>query len=114
MAWIAPWALGSRLVGPPWAGRRRGWRPRWASAFSSFRKYESGLNRVSASRLHRIAGVLGAPVADFFPDPAEPPSHDRDAPPLNREARGMLAAFARIQEAPVRRALVQLVQALAA
>ena len=110
-----------RAVGARIASRRAalGWsQARLATAvgvsFQQLQKYESGLNRVSASRLHRIAGVLGAPVADFFPDPSETPSHKMDTPPLSREARGMLAAFTRIQEAPVRRALVQLVQTLAA
>ena len=110
-----------RAVGARIASRRAalGWsQARLATAvgvsFQQLQKYESGLNRVSASRLHRIAGVLGAPVADFFPDPSETPSHKMDTPPLSREARGMLAAFTRIREAPVRRALVQLAQTVAA
>src|SRR3954453_23185078 len=29
-------------------------------------KYEKGVNRVGASRLHKVAGVLGVPIAYFF------------------------------------------------
>ena len=34
--------------------------------FQQIQKYETGMNRVSASRLWDIAGVLGVPVAFFF------------------------------------------------
>lgn len=34
--------------------------------FQQIQKYENGANRVSASRLWEIAGVLGVPVAHFF------------------------------------------------
>lgn len=36
--------------------------------FQQLQKYESAANRVSASRLHDVAGVLGVPVAWFFED----------------------------------------------
>jgi transcriptional regulator with XRE-family HTH domain len=38
--------------------------------FQQVQKYESGANRVSASRLFLTAEVLRTPVADFFPDSA--------------------------------------------
>ncbi len=34
--------------------------------FQQIQKYETGMNRVSASRLWDIAGALGVPVAFFF------------------------------------------------
>ena len=34
--------------------------------FQQIQKYETGVNRVSASRLWEIAGVLGVPVFSFF------------------------------------------------
>ncbi len=34
--------------------------------FQQIQKYETGMNRVSASRLYDIAGALGVPVAFFF------------------------------------------------
>jgi transcriptional regulator with XRE-family HTH domain len=36
--------------------------------FQQVQKYEGGANRVSASRLSQIAGVLGVPIAYFFTD----------------------------------------------
>src|SRR5215218_3238819 len=29
-------------------------------------KYEKGVNRIGASRLHKIAGLLGVPISTFF------------------------------------------------
>src|SRR5689334_21484919 len=29
-------------------------------------KYEKGVNRIGASRLHKIAGLLGVPISAFF------------------------------------------------
>ena len=34
--------------------------------FQQIQKYETGMNRVSASRLYEIAAALDAPVAHFF------------------------------------------------
>lgn len=82
-------------------------------SFQQLQKYEAGLNRVSASRLHRIAVVLGAPVADLFPEPAEGAAERETPPDLTREARAMLTAFERIPTAPVRRAVARIVAALA-
>ena len=83
-------------------------------SFQQLQKYEAGQNRVSASRLHRIALSLGVPVADLFPDPDGEVSRDDAAPILTSEARAVLAAFERIRAAPVRRALARIVAALAA
>jgi transcriptional regulator with XRE-family HTH domain len=35
--------------------------------FQQIQKYETGANRVSASRLYKLAKALDTPVADFFP-----------------------------------------------
>lgn len=35
--------------------------------FQQVQKYEKGMNRVSASTLHRIAQALDAPIGDFLP-----------------------------------------------
>jgi transcriptional regulator with XRE-family HTH domain len=34
--------------------------------FQQVQKYERGANRISASKLYEIAGVLGVPIAAFF------------------------------------------------
>jgi transcriptional regulator with XRE-family HTH domain len=40
--------------------------------FQQLQKYEKGTNRISASKLHDIARILGAEVASFFEDAAYP------------------------------------------
>jgi transcriptional regulator with XRE-family HTH domain len=40
--------------------------------FQQLQKYVNGSNRVSASRLHDIARILGVEVASFFEDAADP------------------------------------------
>jgi len=39
--------------------------------FQQVQKYENGANRISASKLHEIAGVFGVAVADLFGDAAD-------------------------------------------
>jgi len=92
-------------------------------SFQQVQKYETGTNRVSASRLHQIATVLGAPIDAFFPEPSEDPSGD----PVNDDWLGGLRfltasasgrAVARnlplIEERAVRQAVACIVEALAA
>src|ERR1700688_666788 len=40
--------------------------------FQQLQKYENGVNRVSASKLHDIARILGVEVASFFEDASDP------------------------------------------
>jgi transcriptional regulator with XRE-family HTH domain len=40
--------------------------------FQQLQKYEKGTNRISASKLHDIARILGVEVASFFEDAAYP------------------------------------------
>src|ERR1700676_148786 len=40
--------------------------------FQQLQKYEKGTNRVSASRLHDIARILGGEVKSFFEDASDP------------------------------------------
>jgi len=48
-------------------------------SFQQVQKYEKGVNRVSAGRIHRVAEVLGVPVtffyAGFAPDRGRADSH---------------------------------------
>lgn len=82
-------------------------------SFQQLQKYESGQNRVSASRLHRIALILGTPVSDFFPETGEETASADRHPVLTQEARAVLADFDRIRAAPVRRAVARIMAALA-
>jgi transcriptional regulator with XRE-family HTH domain len=51
--------------------------------FQQVQKYENGKNRISASRLHQIAAVLGVAVSAFYEGSpsAEDASADRPASP---------------------------------
>lgn len=82
-------------------------------SFQQLQKYEAGLNRVSASRLHHIALLLGVPVADLFPRPGREDLSHVQPPGLSREGKALLAAFERIPAPPVRRAVTRIVTALA-
>ena len=90
-------------------------------SFQQVQKYESGSNRVSASRLHQIAVALALPVMQFFPDtPSETGSPDNDGSEALRfmtaspEGRIVANRFASIESRDARRAVATIVQALAA
>lgn len=88
--------------------------------FQQVQKYESGHNRISASRLHAAACFLKVPVADFF--------HGlNDMPPDGvSESEARIWAFTRTSEGqtlsryfsqlstPMRRSVVSLVKAVLA
>ncbi len=62
-------------------------------SFQQVQKYEKGTNRMGASRLIQIAGILGVPVSALFKDidtkgAAEAPL-DRDAAKVARDWRGI-------------------------
>ena len=84
-------------------------------SFQQLQKYESGANRVSASRLHHLARALGAPIGDFFPDVGPLPSGRAGAGELlaTAEGRRLAACFPRIPGRAARRALAELAEALA-
>ena len=90
-------------------------------SFQQIQKYERGDNRVSASRLHSIARVLGAPVSEFFPvrgeigrDTGEDWLAELRALTNLPEGRAVALAFPRIDDAELRRSLARVVEALAA
>jgi transcriptional regulator with XRE-family HTH domain len=90
--------------------------------FQQVQKYEKGTNRIGASRLQQIAGVLGVPVDFFFSGapqadaPAEgfgePASPSYEADLLTADGLKLLRAFHVIKDQKVRRRLVDLAQAL--
>lgn len=90
-------------------------------SFQQVQKYESGSNRVSASRLHQIAMALALPVMRFFPDThTDTPSPDTEGSEALRvmraspEGRTIADNFALIGSKDARRAVATIVQALAA
>ena len=83
-------------------------------------KYEKGVNRIGASRLHKIAGVLDVPVTYFFEahdgvGATAVGARDRPDPSLfaDRETVEIAIAFSRITSPEVRRALLDLARAAA-
>jgi len=88
--------------------------------FQQVQKYEKGVNRIAASRLWAIAMALGLPIARFFDGlPADAAGvaeesddyiHDALATP---EGAQLMALFASISNAKVRKRVLDLVKALA-
>jgi transcriptional regulator with XRE-family HTH domain len=85
--------------------------------FQQMQKYESGVNRISASRLHQVAAVLGVPVTFFFEGTAteagSPPTEDPMAFLATSAGLRLAMAFARITDRELRRRIVHLVEELA-
>lgn len=86
-------------------------------SFQQVQKYETGTNRISASRLHRVAIVLGTSVESFFPA-TDSRSDVSDAAMLRAltataDGRALALDFPQIEQAEVRRAVARIVGALA-
>lgn len=88
-------------------------------SFQQVQKYETGQNRISASRLHRVATVLGTSVDAFFP-PVETASgttddnwEDLKEIAASVDGRAVAAGFPRIGDREVRKAVARVVRALA-
>lgn len=88
-------------------------------SFQQVQKYETGQNRISASRLHRVATVLGTSVDAFFP-PVETvrPGAPDDWSGLRHitasaDGRAVAAGFPLIEDKAVRAAVARIVRALA-
>jgi transcriptional regulator with XRE-family HTH domain len=93
--------------------------------FQQVQKYEKGANRIGASRLQQISGVLsvpvsfffeGAPVADGgatgFSEPASP-AYVSDFLATS-DGLSLTKAFMKVRDPKVRRRIVDLVEAIAA
>jgi transcriptional regulator with XRE-family HTH domain len=87
--------------------------------FQQIQKYEKGMNRVSASRLHRLAEVLKVAPTFFFDEQlAEMCTASSATDDLNQflasaEGLSLMKAFQRLPEKRLRRSIVALVQRLA-
>ena len=96
--------------------------------FQQVQKYEKGINRIGASRLFDLAQVLGVPVQFFYEE--APMAPDRQIVDVagfadghgesyiveflnSREGLELNRAFIKIQDAKVRRSVVDLVRSLA-
>ena len=93
--------------------------------FQQVQKYEKGTNRIGASRLQQIAGILNVPPAFFFEDMPAIEGVGNDAS-FAEDASGFVVdflstseglllnkAFVKIKEPRVRKKIIDLVTALA-
>ncbi len=92
-------------------------------SFQQVQKYERGANRVSASRLVRIAVTLDTPLAAFFEGVAELDTLSVERSPVHQALQDMLTepdgealaqAFLAIRSRAVRRKLTELACEIAA
>lgn len=85
--------------------------------FQQIQKYETGANRVSASRLWEIAGTLGVNISYFFEgmDPETAKGTDQEVAEFmtSKEAAELISAYYRLPEKH-RRQLFKLAKVLAA
>ena len=89
--------------------------------FQQIQKYERGVNRISAGRLFDIAKVLEAPISFFYDGLADDTTGARGvaeekspyAHPLPPETGDLIAAFATISDAKMRRKIIEMARLLA-
>lgn len=87
--------------------------------FQQVQKYEKGVNRVGASRLQQIASVLQVQPSFFFEGVSPPAGGKTTGTPTpnyisdflsTSDGLELIKAFARIDDAKIRRSIVDLVQ----
>ncbi len=86
--------------------------------FQQVQKYEKGMNRVGAGRLVDIAQALEVPVGYFFEGYVKAPSQGSPGDGLEPlistpDGFALARAFARIEDATVRKRLVAVVESVA-
>jgi transcriptional regulator with XRE-family HTH domain len=87
--------------------------------FQQVQKYEKGGNRISASRLQRIADILQVPISFFFQDVGAPGMKQAPVPPYvsdflaSSDGLALTKAFMAIRDGRLRRSIVDLVEATA-
>jgi transcriptional regulator with XRE-family HTH domain len=81
--------------------------------FQQIQKYERGANRISASKLHAIAGILKVQVQFFFP-PDGPMKKDDDAAVFfaHRSANDLMQSFMKLNP-KLQSRIVELTEGLA-
>ena len=88
-------------------------------SFQQVQKYETGQNRISASRLHHAATALGTSVETFFPPVETARASSEDGWQALRlitatvDGRTLAAAFPRSEDRELRKAVARIVRALA-
>ena len=88
-------------------------------SFQQVQKYESGTNRISASRLKEISDILRVPISSWFADDKrsskkEPDMADTHAFITSARAIRLLKSFSQIEDAKAQNLIVELCERLAA
>jgi transcriptional regulator with XRE-family HTH domain len=86
-------------------------------SFQQVQKYERGQNRLSASRLYRVAQILGVPISYFFEDADEaaagqPMPNISDLPIDDPEIDELARVYHQISDPTVRRRFREMVAAI--
>jgi transcriptional regulator with XRE-family HTH domain len=86
--------------------------------FQQIQKYEKGTNRISASRLQQLSRILQVPVPFFFEGLSDDKGQTRQPDYVaeflaTSEGLALIDAIARIQNAPLRHSIVNLVDEIA-
>ena len=92
--------------------------------FQQVQKYEKGTNRIGASRLQQISGILSVPVSFFFEGAPHSPGQSggmSEAPSpayvsdflATSDGLSLTKAFMRIKNSKLRRRIVELVEQIA-
>jgi transcriptional regulator with XRE-family HTH domain len=83
--------------------------------FQQVQKYEKGVNRVGAGRIQQIADALSVPAAYFFGVSERTKREDNDLTELLKTAHAvrLVRAFGRFRSPRAKRALAELVEAIA-
>ena len=78
--------------------------------FQQIQKYESGMNRIGASRLYHLSLIFGVPMSDFFEGRGK---RSPDDVVDKRETMELVRAYYRIRDPKVRGALHAMTKAMA-
>lgn len=90
--------------------------------FQQVQKYERGANRISASRLYKLAQILNVPISYFFEDMSEDAissgskrvsREDNDINMTRRETLELVRAYYGIESESCRRKIIELARELA-
>ena len=79
--------------------------------FQQVQKYETGANRVGASRLYDISHVLRVPVEHFFDGLTKSEPESKDVP-MNRNTVELVRAYYKVTNPRVRKQLFETAKAL--
>lgn len=78
-------------------------------SFQQIQKYETGANRISASRLYEIAVLFGVPVSAFF----EGLAHQPGGLPLDEATAQIARELNRIEDSKKKHRILSLVREIA-